>query len=331
MGGHATPTSTGADAVPGSMLLAVRLHEAVFLAGALFAVYWVIVRPWRRDRRLGFDGMLLVALLVAWLFQDPLYNYQKVVFTYNAAFVNLGCPQCYLPGWLSFGRQLPEPLIWVGSWYIGFAVFVVILCCTLMRWFQTRWPRFGKLGPVLFLIAFGSAFDTVCELIWMRFGLYTWASAPKTGTLFFGRYYQLPLVELFLAGLWYAVPACLRYFKNDKGESWAERGISNVKVPEKQRTALRLLAVIGMVNLGFFLIYNIPFILISPHLDRIPKDIYTRSYLMDGFCGPGTEHACYDPRVPISTGKDSGFITPEGTFIAPKGLPVQTKEGNHTP
>jgi hypothetical protein len=172
LGGHAHPTSVGADPVPGYMVAAARIHEVVFLAVGLFGLYWTIVRPWKRERRLGFDGMLCIALATNWMLQDPWLNYGRVFFTYNSALVNFGCPQCYIPGWQSFGQTMSEPIIFAFSWYFGFALFSVFLFCRVMRWFQNKWPRFGKLGPIFFIFCTTIVFDAVTELLWLRSGLY---------------------------------------------------------------------------------------------------------------------------------------------------------------
>lgn len=43
-------------------------------------VYYLIVRPWRRERRLTLDGMLVIGFAsIYW--QDPLANYTQNWFT----------------------------------------------------------------------------------------------------------------------------------------------------------------------------------------------------------------------------------------------------------
>jgi Spirocyclase AveC-like len=51
------------------------MANAIVLWVALpFALWWFIVRPWLRERRITLDGMLLVSMALMF-FQDPLLNY----------------------------------------------------------------------------------------------------------------------------------------------------------------------------------------------------------------------------------------------------------------
>ncbi|WP_437339720.1 spirocyclase AveC family protein, partial [Mycobacterium colombiense] len=42
--------------------------------GIPIALWWFIIRPWRRERRITLDGMLMVSMGLMF-FQDPLLNY----------------------------------------------------------------------------------------------------------------------------------------------------------------------------------------------------------------------------------------------------------------
>ena len=45
------------------------------------AIWWFLIRPWRRERRITLDGMLLVSCGL-FFFQDPLLNYFNTWCTY---------------------------------------------------------------------------------------------------------------------------------------------------------------------------------------------------------------------------------------------------------
>ena len=106
----------------------------------------------------------------------------------------------------------------------------------------------------------------------------------------------------------------LRYFRNDRGESVAERGIERVKAGAKGRAALSTVAVIGMCNL-LTLVYYVPLYYVAIHSEDWPADITSRSYF--GVCGPQTDYACPGDRVPIVRGPDSAHARPDGTMVAP--------------
>src|SRR5437667_171266 len=68
-----------------------------------------------------------------------------------------------------------------------------------------------------------------------------------------GKTYQFPLYEPFIFGLTWMAPGALRYFRDDKGRSVVERGIDESKISRRRANGLRLLAVIGFLNLVYLL------------------------------------------------------------------------------
>ena len=75
-------------------------NGVVLLVGLPFAIWWFIVRPWRRERRITLDGMLLVSMGLMF-FQDPLLNYFNTWCTYNTWLFNQGSWSSHIPGWVS--------------------------------------------------------------------------------------------------------------------------------------------------------------------------------------------------------------------------------------
>ena len=90
-----------------------------------------------------------------------------------------------------------------------------------------------------------------------------------------------------------------------------------------QRQLLRFLAVYGACSTIFLAVYSLPMAFFGAHADNFPDGVLRRSYLTSGTCGLGTDYACPGPRVPMPSGPDSAHATPDGTWEAPKGLPVQ--------
>jgi hypothetical protein len=54
---------------PGWMKPVMDLWQIAGLLGAAFCLYWFVLRPWRRERRLTVDGLLVLAFATLW-FQD---------------------------------------------------------------------------------------------------------------------------------------------------------------------------------------------------------------------------------------------------------------------
>jgi hypothetical protein len=304
------------------MVISARVHEIVFGLIALGTCYWLIIKPWRAERRLTTDGLLFLSFGFVWWFTDPLGNYGRVAYLYSSVTVNLGCPQCYFPGWQSRINSYAEPM-WGQFFDLGAFVLITLAGCRVLGWYRRKWPDHGRLRAVLFTFAVLTVFDFFCEVYWLRLGLYVYPNMPFA--LWKNHYYRVPLMEVPFTGLYYVGVVCCRYFTNDKGETWAERGISEMHVGRKTRTALRVLASIAMYNVALVLCWFIPMGFQSAiNTTAWPKDLYSRSYLVHQICGPTTTYACLDPRVPIPAGPRSAHISPEGKLIAPYGLPVQT-------
>ena len=165
--------------------------------------------------------------------------------------------------------------------------------------------------------------DLILECFWTRTGVYTYGGGDPSLSLFDDHYYKYPLWVGAVWGDRVGLIAALRYFKDDRGNTFAERGIDEVKTTPRRKQFLRLLALIGAMNASFAFVYNVPVQFFSSHAQAFPQDLLDRPYLLGGVCGVGTSYACPDPRVPIPRGSESGRVTPEGKFIAPNGLPLQ--------
>jgi hypothetical protein len=112
------------------------------------SIYYFLIRPWRQERRITTDGLLLLSFGLM-CFQDPLLNYTNTWETYNSWLFNRGSWTQGIPGWHSWatpGHMVPEPMLIILPGYSG-----VLLCtmavCWFMRFVKTRRPDIGT--PVL--------------------------------------------------------------------------------------------------------------------------------------------------------------------------------------
>jgi hypothetical protein len=108
--------------------------------------------------------------------------------------------------------------------------------------------------------------------------------------------------------------ACLRYFRNDRGETIAECGLDRLHLSQKGRLGVRFLALVGACNVVIFATYNLPMALAGLYSDPWPTDITSRSYFTNGICGPGTTYACPGPEVPINRPR-SAHLDPGGGLV----------------
>jgi hypothetical protein len=166
--------------------------------------------------------------------------------------------------------------------------------------------------------------DAIGETIMLAVGTYAYPGSIKSLSWVGGKG-RMPVYEAILWGLCWGAVACVRYCKDDKGDNIAERGVESLRATPRQKQGLRLLAKIAVVNLSFLLLYNLPWQWMATHAGNWPKEVRDATYLNGQFCGKDTDYMCAGPRVPMPVGGDSGHVRPDGTFVAPKGLPIDSE------
>src|SRR5262249_53572748 len=100
------------------------------------------------------------------------------------------------------------------------------------------------------------------------------------------------------------------------------RGIDQLKVSARLKGWMRFFAVSGAITGIFFVFYHIPNAMIAQRGDAWPDDVQKRSYFVTKMCGPASDVACPDPRLPFPRGEDSLRIGPNGTLVVPEGVTV---------
>ena len=293
LAGEAKTTPTGADPVPAATKAwAIGIQTISILLFVGTAVY--VVRQCRRHRALTFDAILVVAWCLSW-WQDPILNYLRPVFFYNAYLLNLGSWTSRIPGWQSpDGHLLAEPLF-AASIY-GWMLLTSMLTCAGMRWAKRHWPGIRVPGLVLSALATMIVFDFVLEVFFVRTRLYSYAATVHDLSIWGDKPYHFPIYESLLWGSVWASVGMLRYFRDDKGRSVVEKGVDSLPGSTRKKNVLRVLAVTGFINVVFVVLYNIPIQFFNLHVDTMPAH---PTYLRSGLCGDGTAYPCPGPDVPI--------------------------------
>lgn len=313
---------TGPSTPPTWMKTVMITWQIIGIPIALGIVYRLLVRPWRRDRLITSDGLLVVAFfLIFW--QDPLSDYFNQWFTYNAYLWNMGSWVKDVPGWLSFGspgHMLVEPVLWMPFVYVLAFWLVSLFGCWTMRAAHERWPQLGTMGLIACAFLAAMVFDVICEgIIIMPLGFYNYAGGHLA--IFPNAYNRFPLHEAPIAGALWTGCAALRYFKDDHGLTIVERGLDRLKVGSARKTLMRFLAICGIVNVLYLLCYNLPNAFIGANSAALPRDLLSRSYFLDGTCGAGgfgLNRACPGPDTPLARG-NSAYMTVNGTLAQPAG------------
>jgi Spirocyclase AveC-like len=317
---------SGPSDPPMYMKVVLTANWVVLWVGLPFALWWFIVRPWRRERRITLDGMLLVSMGLMF-FQDPLLNYFNTWCTYNTWLFNRGSWSSNIPGWVSPeepGHQVAEPLLTNVPGYAYGVLLITIVGCWVMRKIKARWPNISNLRLILVTYALTFLLDFVMEgLVLLPVGFYTYPGAIRSVSFNAGTYYQWPIYEGLMWGGVQAALCCLRYFTDDRGRTVVERGLDGVRGGVVKQQSVRFLAIFAAVSGCFFFFYNVPAQWIGMHSDPWPEDHMKRSYFNGGICGDGTDVPCPNPVLPIPT-KRSGFINTDGQLVLPDGAELPT-------
>lgn len=308
----------GPTDVPWWMAFNIHAQEVVFPAALAFMFYRFVVRPLRRGRPVTWDGVFMLAFLTM-LWQNMTLDFFKWSAGYNAVVINRGSWYDYVPFFTApnANENLAEAPIWNLGFY-GVWAAVSIWICFFTRAMKQRWPHLSKVRLFVYSWIFCMVLDFAVETLWMRGGLYHFGGAPRATVLFAGHYYQYPIYEMVWFGLCLAALAAVRYFRNDRGESVAERGIDEVRLGTKSKTIIRWLALAGILNV-ICLTYNVGMSWVAfRYGSDWPADIQKRSYFTQGLCGAKTNRPCTGHQDPLPM-PGSAYITYGGGVAHPPG------------
>ena len=230
---------TGPTDPPTFMKVAMVFFQAVSIPIGIGLIGWFVVRPIIRQRRLTLDGMLVIAFSTLW-FQDPLSAYGGHWFTYNSWAINYGSWVHAVPGWLSNGKpgaMVVEPIMIMPGLYVYVFVITMFLGCWAMRRAKAKWPQIGTVGLIGVCFATMVGFDIILEgVIFMPLGIWEYPGG-RGFAIFGGTYHAFPLNEVVTVSATFTAVACLRYFRNDRGQTLVERGSERLRMSDRSRDA----------------------------------------------------------------------------------------------
>lgn len=308
----------GPDPLPRWMANTIDILQVsvVILAGV--CLYLLVIRPWRRERKVTFDGLLCLAAPLATLW-DPVSNAFQAWFAYNSYFFNMGNPLSSIPGWLTFsapGHDMAWPLIYVPLGYMATLPLEAMLSCAVVRLIKRRFPRMSMVGVVILSLGFSMIFVLLLEgLVILPLGLYSYAGGWLP-IMWEGHHFMLPLNELVHLSIFFAALGLLRYWVNGRGETLPETGLSSLRGGPFKRVAFRFLAVVAALHIGLFSLYHIPNMFWALNSQEWPADTTDRSYFQNT-CGPALDRACPAPDVPASRPR-SGYLNWDHQWVPPR-------------
>ena len=290
--------SIGRELAPEAYVVWVRSVEVISIILAVFQLWYFIIRPKLKTGSLSFDGIFFLACWTLYL-QEPWLNYNSPQFLYTTVSYNVGSWVNYVPGWNSpNGELIPVgSVIWcfayltlVGLWAYAGSAF--------MRWLKSKRPGISAINLILVTFLLFIPFDLALEQIILRSELFNYASTVPELTLWAGAIHQFPIYEAVSWCACLTAWSAVHFFRNDKGETFAERGLSKIKFPGKGvHTFTRFLVIMGFCHVLFLVCYNIPYFFWSTKGGAYPP---YAEYRIGGLCGPDTNFDCPDRHIPVA-------------------------------
>ncbi|ORA11669.1 spirocyclase AveC family protein [Mycobacterium arosiense] len=297
--GEMSPTPPGPDAMSLPNIVVMWVLQVIGPGVAVWAIWYFVAKPWRRDGRPSGDGMLLIACFLIAIPHDILLTYTKPSFSYNSHYVNAGSWLSQVPGiGTPNAHRIPEPLLLVLPGYAWALFLWAILGCVVMRAVRRRWPVMPYVGLLAITYISLLAIDVVFETALVRFRVMAFTGAVHHFTLWAGTTYQLPIHEVLCWVAFLTAMTAIRYSRDERGLTFVEQGVDSLRLPTAYRLGLRQLALLGVCTVAITLFYNLPWQLVSAHDDSFPANM--PSYMLNGVCAPPATVAT--PQLPPCPG-----------------------------
>jgi Spirocyclase AveC-like len=320
LSGDAKPVPHGVTPIPESMVHWATFWQTSLCLGSLWLFYAVVVKPWRRDGRLSTGGMLWFASETLW-FQDAFCNWFTPVLSYNSILLNWGSWNASVPGWISFNAEKAvSPLVlYIGMYPLVFCGAPLLLA-NLMKKAKARWPQLGNVPLIAMMFVALGIFAVLAEGSWIQTGMYTYAGLWSPLTLWPDQPNKVPVAYIFIVdSMVFTGLACMMYFRDDKGLTFAEKGANSLGVTGFA-TLQRQLAIIGASCVIFVLGYTLPVNYFALRGTGWSPSVQEKSYFTHGICGDGTDYACPGGSVPTPLGTNVIHLAPDGTLVIPQGM-----------
>ena len=319
----------GPTPVPVWMDMTQTANTIFWSIAILVTLYIFAIKPLLKDGKMSLDGLFLLGFWSIW-WQDALPNYYSLPFNYNSAMFNLGSWSCHIPGWQSPGGcLLAEPLAWDLAFYIVLTALAVIFGCRWMRHLKSNNPELSSERLFFYYFVAIAVGDFIVEMSWVAMGLYHYGGMPNHLSILVDTRFKFPVFEPIFIGACFVGFAAFYYFRDDKGETWAERGLHKVVISPGGKQWMRFFAFSGAINACFMVLFSIPHILVNLQQDDWPPAIQELSWYTHGLCGEGTANSCGGKNVAtprreaINVGPD-GTISMPSKAVPPKVVPFKT-------
>lgn len=283
--GQMEPTDPGPDTMSDTRTAAMWVLSVGGVIATTWCLWHFLGAPWRRERRLTNDGMLLIGCLAMAIPHDLILTYASPSFSYNSHYLNAGSWLSQVPGVLTpNAHNIPEPLVMVLPGY-GWVVFLwAVFGCWVMRKFRARRPQTSNGALIGLALVLFFVLDFLFESALVHLHVYAYTGSIGSLTVWKGTDHQLTLYGTLFWAAFLTGIAALRFFRDDRGHTVVERGVGDLNLSTGNQTALRQLALIGAGAMAITVFYNVPWALAAAHNDQFPQHL--PSYLLNGVCSP---------------------------------------------
>jgi hypothetical protein len=283
--GRMTPTDPGPDGLSTAATVTMWIMQFLGPTVAIGCIWYCIVRPWRRERRMTGDGMLLIACFAMAIPHDFLLNYSSFAYSYNSHYFNLGSWLGEIPGVLPANEsRMPEALAFVVPAYAWGVFLAVVGGCSVMKAANRRWPMMSYLRLLALTLVFFMALDFVVESALIYFKVEAYTGSIRRLTLWSGSNHQFPVYEMLYWGLFWTALTALRFSRDDRGQTVVERGALDQRWSTRRATVMRQFALIGAGSATLTVAFNVPWAITASHNNQFPQHL--PSYFLNDVCSP---------------------------------------------
>jgi hypothetical protein len=277
---------------------------------------WVVVRLVRecREKRKLFTFDVLFCLAgLSMIWASSMVNVFMPMFAFSSNWVNLNDMCGNLPGVVNTqcGRS-PNPVLFVGLLETFGLLAIAMLLGAIATRIRRRWPSISNARLFGCILLGGMSIVLLEPIVIIPLHLWTYPGTPISLTIG-GKAWRYPMFpEIFCFGFMLGIPAAVRFFRDDKGQTIVERSLAHY--PRRIQTLVAGLALYTIAQFAVIGCATAPLWPLAFHQSQWPT---LPASLNNGMCNQTgvVENTAYGPcpgspgfRMPLS---DSGSARSE--------------------
>lgn len=234
---------------------AAHVVEAMVLVlGVVMVVH--LFRDCRRERQFFTFDMMFCLCGGTLVWADGALNTFQPMWLPSSNWVNVNSMCGHMPMVVNpdCGR-LPDPILFtLASDTFAFLAVAMVLAGVIEK-IRHRWPRLSR-AQLVAIVFLGAIFlEALLEPTVIALHLWNWGGTPLSVPIG-GADFQLPVIEVLAAGIFFAIPVSLRIFRDDRGLTLVERGRER-HAPRAPR-AVTMLAMYSVFQVSIWLVAYLP-------------------------------------------------------------------------